>query len=380
MLQWFRVAVAVVLCLGLASSAKSLDYVVLHRDGKEIQVSGRLVVAARDGGILLLAEDGLLWAIPPDEQVSHTADATPFHPLTRSEISRRLLTELPAGFEVYKTAHYLIFHDTSQAYAQWCGSLFEGLYRTFTNFWTHKGFELAPPEFPLVAVVFADRQAYLKYARAELGEASQSVIGYFAMLTNRMTMYDLTGLGGQGYAERGHTVAQINQVLAQPQALQTVATIVHEATHQLAFNCGLHRRLSDCPVWFSEGIAVFFETPDLRSAKGGNRVGAINQMRLTRFLRYCATRPANSLETLVRNDQRFHDTRRAPDAYAEAWALTYFLLHQHSKQYVAYLRMLSQKKPLLQDPPEVRLKEFRHAFGDLRRLDAELLKYIGRLR
>ena len=28
----------------------------------------------------------------------------------------------------------------------------------FTNYWTRKGFELAEPEFPLVAVVFADEQ------------------------------------------------------------------------------------------------------------------------------------------------------------------------------------------------------------------------------
>ena len=62
--------------------------------------------------------------------------------------------------------------------------------------------------------------------------------------------------------------------MAQPEALRTVSTIVHEATHQIAFNCGLHTRLSDCPRWFSEGIAMYFETPDLRSAKGWNRASA----------------------------------------------------------------------------------------------------------
>ena len=35
------------------------------------------------------------------------------------------------------------------------------------------------PEFPLVAVVFADRQAYLKFSRSELGDAGESVVGYF---------------------------------------------------------------------------------------------------------------------------------------------------------------------------------------------------------
>ena len=42
----------------------------------------------------------------------------------------------------------------------------------FTNDWARKGFELSEPEFPLVAVVFADRRSYEKFARPELGEAA----------------------------------------------------------------------------------------------------------------------------------------------------------------------------------------------------------------
>ena len=47
--------------------------------------------------------------------------------MARDEIAQRLLAELPAGFGVYTTTHYLILYDTSPAYAQWCGSLFERL-------------------------------------------------------------------------------------------------------------------------------------------------------------------------------------------------------------------------------------------------------------
>ena len=42
--------------------------------------------------------------------------------------------------------------------------------------------------------------------------------------------------------------------------------------------------------------------------------------------------------------------------------------------------MLSQKKPLLQDGPEKRIDEFRKAFGELKQVDAEFLRYIGRVR
>ena len=370
------------LCFVVVSPAWALDQVTLRRDGKELEVAGRVLVTAQDGGLLLLARDGVLWLIPPQEQVKHSSDAAPFTPLTRDEMSKQVLAELPRGFQVHHTAHYLIFYDTSPAYAKWCGLLFEQLYLAFTNCWTHHKFELSEPEFPLVAVVFADRPSYLRFSRPELGEAAESIIGYFGLTSNRMTMYDLTGRGSHGH---GHTAttAQIYDILAQPEALRTVSTIVHEATHQIAFNCGLHTRLSDCPRWFSEGIAMYFETPDLRNVKikkGWSRIGEVNRPRLEQFAEYLATRPANSLETLLRDDKRFVGSKRVLSAYAEAWALTYFLIHKHPKEYVSYLRLLSAKKPLWQDGPERRLDEFRRIFGELPPLNAEFLRYMPRAR
>lgn len=370
------------LCFALVAPALAMDQVTLRRDGKAMEVTGRLLVEAKDGGLLMLARDGVIWAIPPEEQVEHTSNKQPFEPYSREEISKRVLAELPEGFRVHSTTHYLIFYNTSPAYAQWCGSLFEQLYTAFTTFWTRKGFELRQPEFPLAAVVFADRQSYLKFSRPELGEAGESIIGYFGLTSNRMTMYDLTGVEAQGRGRgRNKTTAQINQILAQPDASRTVATIIHEATHQIAFNCGLHTRLSDCPLWFSEGIAEYFETPNLRSAKGWKGIGKdVNPARLEQFQRYRAARPANSLETLLRDDLRFRDPKRSLDAYAEAWALTYFLIWQHPKEYVAYMAILSKKKPLRQDEPETRLNEFRKAFGELNAFDAEFMRYTARLR
>ncbi len=368
------------LCLGWTGSALCLDHVTLHRDGRDIHVDGRLLVTAEDGGLLLQSRDGVLWAVPPEEQVQHTTDDAPFKPYTREELSRRLLAELPRGFDVHRTAHYLIFYDTSRAYAQWCGSLFERLYRAFTNYWTRKGFELHEPEFHLAAIVFADRNSYIKFTRPELGNAGQSIIGFFSLRTNRMTMYDLTKIEALSrYRNRAGTSVQIREILSRPEALRQVSTIVHEATHQIAFNCGLHTRYSDCPVWFSEGVAVYFETPDLRSSKGWRGIGAVNRPRLVRFLQYLHNRPANSLSTLLADDKRFRDPKRSLDAYAEAWALTYYLLRQHPQQYVAYLKMLSEKKPLVTDGPKKRLEQFQGVFGELRQLDADFLRYMLRV-
>ncbi len=133
-------------------SARAMDYVTLRRGGKTLRVEGRLVLTAQDGGILLLARDGVLWNIEPAEQVRHTSDELPFRAYPVQEMSkRRARPSCPPGFEAYHTAHYLMLYDTSRAYAQWCGALFERLYGAFHNAWSHRGVELAEPEFPLVA-------------------------------------------------------------------------------------------------------------------------------------------------------------------------------------------------------------------------------------
>jgi hypothetical protein len=368
---------ACLLCL--AARLDALEHVTLRDEGREKAVSGQVMVTAQDGGLLLMAPDGVLWTIEPDDLVSRKADAEPFEPLSRDALAKQLLTELPSGFDTHTTRHYLICHNTTREYAVWCGALFERLYRGFTNFWSRKGFKLHDPEFPLVAVVFANRESYAKYAAAELGKTADSIIGYYSLRTNRITMYDLSGLETARAA--GGSAAQINRILSQPEVEVLVATVIHEATHQIAFNSGLQTRYADIPLWVSEGIAMYFETPDLSNDKGWRTIGAVNTNRLDQFRTYLASRPSASLRSLISDDKRLREPRGALDAYAESWALTYYLLRQHPKQYIAYLQALSEKKQLLWDDPAARLRDFQAAFGDnLGQLDADFLRQVQRLR
>ena len=88
-----------------------------------------------------------------------------------------------------------------------------------------------------------------------------------------------------------------------------------------------------------------------------------------------------SLSTLISSDGRFQDTSLALDAYAESWALTYFLLKRYPREYVSYLEALSKKDVLVEDDAPTRLKQFREAFGeDLRALDGEFVRYMMTLR
>lgn len=361
--------------------ASAADNIVFKHDDKTTRLTGKAVVTAADGGLMVMTPDGVLWTVPPDELVEHSHDEQPFAPLTAEALGKKLTAELP-GFEIHNTVHYLICYNTSKAYAQWCGALFERLYLGFTTFFEHHGFKLHAPEMPLVVLIFADREGYARYTADELGSNARNVVGFYSLRSNRVNMYDLTGveLLRSGGEKRGN-LAQINQILSHPEAESMVATVIHEATHQIAFNCGLEQRFADVPLWLSEGLAMYFETPDLSNSKGWRTLGEVNRPRLARFREYLSRRPANSLMSLIVEDTRLRDPRQSLDAYAEAWALTYFLFRQHAKEYQAFTELQSAKGPMVWDEPAQRLKEFQQCFGnDLPALDAEFLRYMQRVK
>ncbi len=361
----------------------AVDRIVFRADktSPEQRLFGKVIVTAADGGILLQTADSALWTITPEQLVDHQQLDEQFKPLATAELSKQVMAELP-GLELHATKHYLILHGTSKAYAQWVGALYERLYAAFDNFWTRKGFKLHEPETPLVVLVFADQASYAKYAQAELGENTKNVIAYYSLKSNRVTMYDLTGVETlRGPNDRRGNTQQINTMLGKPEATAMVATIIHEATHQIAFNDGLQTRFADIPYWLSEGMAVYFETPDLSNPSGWNAIGKVNPLRLPTFQESLATRGESSLESLLVNDKRFRDPQQAINAYAEAWALNYFLIKQHGDAYSKYLQMLAQKKPLVWDDPVVRLKEFHAAFGpDLKKIDLEFVKQMSKVK
>jgi hypothetical protein len=373
--------VAAIIALGisiLARPAVALDYVTIRQGQSTRELVGKIEVEAVDGGVMLLGRDGALWPVTKEELLERRSDDKPFAPFTRDELVKQLATELP-GFKPHSTQHFLIHYNTSPAYAHWVGGLFEGLYKAFFNYWTQRGAVLHESQFPLVAIVFDGQDSFARHARAEIGDTANSIIGYYNLKTNRMTMYDLTGVESAGLANDRNAAARINQILSQPGAERTVATIIHEATHQLAFNSGLQVRFADVPFWVSEGLAIYFETPNLESTKGWRNIGGINRVNLLNFRKYLPRRPAGSLEQLLCDDKRFRDPATSSDAYAESWALNYYFLKNKAKSeaYIKYLAALAQQKPLIDVEPDERIKQFKQFFGDdLLALEAEFLRFM----
>lgn len=362
-----------------AQAQEALQVTYLSADGQQ-SVIAEIVRQYSDGSILLLAADGRLLTLHGQEIVEQKPAGQPLEPLKPAQMIEQLKPELGSDFNYHQTKNYIIAYNTSDIYAQWIGQLFERLNRGFQNYWNTRRVSLVKSRFPLVAVVFSDKQSYLLHAKRDIGDSAGSMIGYYNMNSNRMYMYDLTGVDGLVPPnQKASSQAVINQILSQPAAERTVATIVHEAVHQLAFNCGLQVRLADNPLWLSEGLAMFFEAPDLQSPQGW-KIGNVNYHNFQLLLKYLPNRPDDSLLQLIRDDSRFRDAQTVGQAYPESWALTYFLMKARSKQFAAYLRELGQLRPLAEEAPELRLQMFTKHFGEPAELDRALMNFLRSIR
>ncbi len=324
--------------------------------GEKRVIIGEAVVEAVDGGVLVCADDGRIWTIQPD-QISHREPGPPPAAISQDEIERRMLAELPPGFAAFRTAHYVILHQGNIEYARDVGSLFESLYRAFFAYWKNQRVDIEVPKYPLVAVVLRDRDEFMKHASSEIGDTAANVIGYYHLASNQMTTYRV------------------------PNIERNISTIIHEATHQLAYNCGLQTRFADNPMWVSEGLAMFFEAPDLSNPRGWRGVGRVNPVNLRRWRNYQSSRPSDSLVTMLADDSRFRSATTAEDAYGESWAFTYFALRAMKREYIDYLQQLSKIKALEERTGRERIEMVESAFGmTIAELDEKFVNYMRRVR
>ena len=154
-------------------------------------------------------------------------------------------------------------------------------------------------------------------------------------------------------------------------------TIVHEATHQIAFNSGLHSRIGETPKWVIEGLATVFEAPGIRDSSTSRKSKTrLNRERFVRFGNFAKDRrKRDSLSQFVSSDESFK--KNILDAYSEAWALSFWLIETRPRKYEAYLKSIITRDPLERYSAEQRLDDFQKAFGsDLKQREAEFLRYI----
>jgi len=312
--------------------------------------------------ILGIERDGRIEQVDPNK-VEDPTILPYFRPYTQAHIRGQLLREFGQSYEVSGTGSYLIVHPKG-AKDLWAGR-FEQLKRSMTHFFRSRGFPMKRCEFPLVGIVFYSESQYLNYCNRVLQQSMAGSYGVYSHKTNRIYLYDAT----QGVGEKS------------PLWEENVATIMHEAAHQTAFNTGIHVRYAPAPVWTVEGLGCHFEGRGVYDSFAYKSASdRINVGRLRDFKSHVRDRSEYYFSSMIASDKIFkRDTARA---YAAAWALTYYLSERESSNYTRYLREVAKHEALEYGyDDEARIKEFARFFGsDLKMLAVRISRFIDGLK
>jgi hypothetical protein len=186
------------------------------------------------------------------------------------------------------------------------------------------------------------------------------VLGWYDRDSNRIVLYDMGGKADSAHWQ------------------ETAAAIIHEATHQTAFNTGVHSRYTPPPLWVAEGLATLFEAPGVYDSRYHTQAGdRINRGRLAVFQKLVQPRHRHELiAAMVASDELFRISPNA--AYAEAWALSYYLIETQPHKYAQYLARTAQRPPFREYTAAERTADFTAVFGsDWRMLEAQFLRHMA---
>lgn len=312
-----------------------------------------------DHQMLLYGRDGMLYEFHPKKAKKSKKIGTGFRSYSIEEMRTRLSEEWSGWLEVTTTAHFVVAHPRGQWQA-WAHRL-ESLYRSFTRYMQVRGFPIKAPRVPLVAIVFRNQSEYYRFAEQSGKPLQPGTLGHYDSLTNRIFLFDSSD-------PHGNDDWSLN-----------AETIIHEATHQSAYNTGVHRRFAEQPRWLVEGLAMMFEAKgvwDRRSVY--DRSDRINRGRLRDFRAYQHVRSTRAIAELVASDQEFE--RRAIQAYAEAWTLNFFLCETRPQEYSRYLSRVASRTAFSTYSARERVEDFTAEFGsDFDLLESQLQRFVEEL-
>lgn len=356
---WFLAAIWAVSAGSLALGVPPERYTMsVDVDGANLE---GMPLAYSSQRVYLLGRDGRLWDFPPNEATKFRKTSPSFTSFPAAEMRAQLQRELGGRMEVTGTGHYLVAHPPGKG-ALW-SNRFEDLYRSCVRYFGLRSLRVHEPPFPLVAIVWPSFQDYQHYAASQGSQVSPGVLGFYSPISNRVTLYDQSAILGPRGAWS-----------------ENEATIIHEATHQMAFNIGVHNRFGATPLWVAEGLGTMFEAQGVwNSSDYPRQADRVNRPRLAQFRQWQKLgRQPGSFVNLVGSDRLFETNPGA--AYSEAWAWVFFLTENYPRQFAEYVQRTAQLPNFEDYPLARRMADFTAVFGDdFRRLDAHFLQFMNGL-
>jgi hypothetical protein len=341
----FQLAVGFLVLTGVAPTLSGQDFRELEVQTRKGAIRG-LPISWGSDQVLMLRSDGWLAEFPTNEVVEHRLSDRNFRPAQAEEMSKLLLAELGPSYRTAVAGPFLIVAPGSSL-PIW-SERFLALYSGFQNYCATRQITLRQPAFLMPAIVFRTRQEFDIYSQRYGHTVTPSTLGYYSLVTNRIALYEFSTSDNTS------------------DFFPTASTLIHEATHQAAYNTGIHDRLAEQPLWTIEGLAMLFEAPGVYdSGRYHQPEKRINTTRLLGFRQFFpnAQSVSDALPILLTDDKYFE---RDPDrAYCLSWALTYFLSERYDSQYSAYLRSVASRGPGSRYPADERFRQFEASFGNV---------------
>jgi len=353
----------------------------------ETTCTGRLLRRSGDQ-VWLMDQFGSISQLPVNGISSMRIISEHFRLAGKHEYIRKLQDELPPHFSVTATPHYIVAadSDSTEIYA----AALEDIYLEVHAAMHRLGLNPTQPELPLTAVIFPDTELFRHYCDRDQMKWSEELSGYYSAKSNRIAVLERhTPEPGPKPPERQILTAAAthNPRIRPAAALQrltqsTRQTLVHEASHQIGFNCAVHSRIASGPQWLIEGLALLLEAETLRTHKN-NRPSLpsahINPERLQWFHnQYLPRYTPGDLAGIIASDDLF--SHQPLDAYSLAWAFTCFLCttdQQELRQnFARYVRLTARLRGPGAGTPEQRLEQFRQTIGDPDLLETQFLRFI----
>jgi hypothetical protein len=253
----------------------------------------------------------------------------------------------------------------------------EIFYDLFYNHFQKKGFAASPPRGRLMLAVFDSPEGFDAYLGMKI---PAGITGMYHPPTNRLILYDLSENRAL-LAQKKKALEAADKIHSSTDRIRFVdttlrkmdvmvkdvnlTTTMHEAAHQLSFNCGLLNRQGDVAIWLAEGLACYCEATESGEWQA---IGAPNTGRIRELARVQGK--YIPLKILVNEDWR--NGQPVLLGYAQSWALFRMLFQEQPQAMKAYLAQIFPRRT-----PEYRLADFRQAFGnDLAAVERRYFAYL----
>ncbi len=330
--------------------------------------------AATSGADSLVA--GALSALPEALPFRTGADRKLSH---QSEAYRQARKHLPDSFHEYQTRRFIVLSDSKPRWSQDQAALLERTYHQFHRFTRRLGIRPRPVRHKLVCVLFQEYYDYRQFARANDGVTADWISGYYSPKHDRVVFYNIET--NPEYAEvmdevkagavlvRGGTErsgAAARSRLRDEYAKAAIATVVHEAVHQLAFHTRIQSPQIQNPLWLSEGLATAFETARARESFGPGRDYRLRKEQFRELLHDDKLIPLRKLVTYAQMPDNDDDTIAA--VYHESYALVTWAARYRRTDLRKFMEALRSESPG-RPTPQRHLQLFEAAFGDVDRLE-----------